>query len=159
MVLVDDYFYFLSSSFQFSLSYMSSYLLHILNLLISSVFFLEYFLFPFLLFKSTYFLISVRSSTFSTKPSLEYLVMLSMSLVFFQIWVIKWHFFLLQTLQNYTFTWVFSPSECSLIELNIPNSFVTCWLLEYMAYGFQYFQWWQIIVLFCYIWFLETDDG
>lgn len=86
MVLVDDYLYFLSSSFQFSLSRISSDLLHILNLLIVSAFFLEYFLFPFLLFKSAHFLMSLQSSSFSTKPSIQHSVMLSsMSLVFFHI--------------------------------------------------------------------------
>lgn len=52
---------------------------------------------------------------------------------------------------------MFSPSEYSLTELNILSIFVTSWLLEYIAYGFKYLQWWQIIVFLSYIWFVETD--
>lgn len=53
---------------------------------------------------------------------------------------------------------MFSPSEYSLTELNILSIFVTSWLLEYIAYGFEYLQWWQIIVFLSYIRFVETDE-
>lgn len=52
---------------------------------------------------------------------------------------------------------MFSPLEYSPVELNILNIFVTYWLLEYIAYGFRYLQWWQIIIFLSYIWLVETD--
>ena len=61
---------------------------------------------PFVLFKSTHFLMSIQNSTFSRKPCIQHLVMLlSMSLVFFYICIVKWLFFFLTNFTKLYIHW------------------------------------------------------
>lgn len=150
MASADYYFYFLSTSFPFPLSHIPSYLPSYPQSPFRILFLSFFTVCPlFNICPQFHLLNEAFHSTFSD-------VIINVSSMILDR-VTKWLFFFQYTLQNYTSTWVFSPSEYSPVELNILNIFVTYWLLEYIAYGFRYVQGWQIIIFLSYIWLVKTD--